>query len=221
LIDGEATHNFIDVALVARRHMATEDFEGFSVVVADGFTMTCMQNNSRLVVTLGNYTLTDYFYVVDLMNTNIVLGVLWLHSLREITMNYQIMEMKFNTANDKKVVLRGMSNGGPKIVSTKSMEAIFRHRDVACAVECLITAQENAEGRKHHHGDIQALLSKHDKVFGQIPSGIPPDRGFEHTIELEEGEKPMITTPYRHPNKFKDEIEKAIKGIVGDGTYQA
>jgi hypothetical protein len=34
---------------------------------------------------------------------------------------------------DKKVVLRGMSNGGPKIVSTKRMEAIFRHGDVACA----------------------------------------------------------------------------------------
>jgi hypothetical protein len=100
----------------------------------------------RLVVTLGNYTLTDDFYVVDLADTNIVLGVQWLHSLGEITMNYQVMEMKFNTTNDKKVVLRGMSNGGPKIVSTKSMEAIFRHGDVACAVECLITTQENAEG---------------------------------------------------------------------------
>jgi len=50
------------------------------------------------------------------------------------------------------------------------------------------------------------LLSKHDKVFGKIPLGILPDRGFEYTIELEEGEKPMITNPYRHPNKFKDEI---------------
>jgi hypothetical protein len=81
-------------------------------------------------------------------------------------MNYQVMEMKFNTTNNKKVVLRGMSNGGPKIVSNKSMEAIFRHKDVACAIECLITAQEDTRGRQHHHADIQALLSKHDKVFG-------------------------------------------------------
>jgi hypothetical protein len=41
-------------------------------------------------------------------------------------MNYQVMEMKFDTTNNKKVILRGMSNGGPKIVSNKSMEAIFR-----------------------------------------------------------------------------------------------
>jgi hypothetical protein len=41
LIDGGATHNFIDATLVARRHMNTKYFEGFNVVVANGFTMTC------------------------------------------------------------------------------------------------------------------------------------------------------------------------------------
>jgi hypothetical protein len=101
----------------------------------------------RLAMKLGNYTLTNDLDVVDLVDTNIVLGVQWLHSLWEFTMNYQVMEMKFNTTNNNKVVLRGMSNGGPKIVSNKSMKAIFRNKDVACAFECLITAQENAEGR--------------------------------------------------------------------------
>jgi hypothetical protein len=51
-------------------------------------------------------------------------------------------------------------------------------------------------------------------VFGPIPPGVPPDRGFEHIIELEEGTKPVITTPYRHPKKYKDEIEKAIKELL-------
>ena len=32
----------------------------------------------------------------------------------------------------------------------------------------------------------------------------------EQTIELEAGAKSFITTPYRHPKKFKDEIEKTI-----------
>jgi hypothetical protein len=43
LINGEATHNFIDVALVTLRCIPIEDFEGFSVVVADGYNMTCTQ----------------------------------------------------------------------------------------------------------------------------------------------------------------------------------
>jgi hypothetical protein len=38
--------------------------------------------------------------------------------------------------------------------------------------------------------------------------------GFEHTIELEEGAKPMIIAPYRHPWRFKDEIEKVIKKLL-------
>jgi hypothetical protein len=54
-------------------------------------------------------------------------------------------------------------------------------------------------------------------VFGPIPPGRPPDRGFEHTIELEAGTTPVITTPYKHPKRFKDEIEKAIKELLAMG----
>jgi hypothetical protein len=38
-----------------------------------------------------------------------------------------------------------------------------------------------------------------------------------HTIELEEGAKPVITTPYKHPKTFKDEIEKANKDLLEMG----
>jgi hypothetical protein len=41
LIDGGATHNFIYMALVARRHIPNEEFKGFNVGVAYGYNMTC------------------------------------------------------------------------------------------------------------------------------------------------------------------------------------
>jgi hypothetical protein len=41
LIDGGATHNFIDATLVTRRQIPTEEFEGFEVVVVDGYNMMC------------------------------------------------------------------------------------------------------------------------------------------------------------------------------------
>jgi hypothetical protein len=62
LVDGGATHNFIDVALVTRRKILVEDFNGFNVVVADGYNMMCTQRIRGLEVTLGNYTLTDDFF---------------------------------------------------------------------------------------------------------------------------------------------------------------
>jgi hypothetical protein len=36
LIDGGASHNFIDAALLKRRHIPTVEFEGFKVEVAGG-----------------------------------------------------------------------------------------------------------------------------------------------------------------------------------------
>jgi hypothetical protein len=65
--------------------------------------------------------------------------------------------------------------------------------------------------------DLQVLLHKHHKVFSDIPRGIPPDRGFEHIIELEEGVQAVITNPYRHPKFYKDEIEKTIKELLKMG----
>jgi hypothetical protein len=54
-------------------------------------------------------------------------------------------------------------------------------------------------------------------MFGPLPAGRPPDKGFEHVIELEEGARPVITTQYRHPKKFKDEIEKTIQELLEMG----
>ena len=75
MIDGGATHNFIDAAWVARRRVAIEDFEGFKVAVADGFNVSCTKKISRLALTIGNYTLTEDFYVVDVADSDAVLGV--------------------------------------------------------------------------------------------------------------------------------------------------
>jgi hypothetical protein len=41
-----------------------------------------------LEIKLGNYTVRDTFYVVDLSDTNVVLGVQWMITLGKITTNY-------------------------------------------------------------------------------------------------------------------------------------
>jgi hypothetical protein len=95
LIDGGATHNFIDASLVSRRALQTEEFEGFDVVVVDGQTMECIDRVTDLEVKLGNYTMRDTFYVVDLSDTYVVLGVQWLITLGKISTNYQTLDMGF------------------------------------------------------------------------------------------------------------------------------
>ena len=58
---------------------------------------------------------------------------------------------------------------------------------------------------------------KYDRVFSDIPPSRPLDKGIKHIIELEEGAKPVMITPYRHPKRFKDEIEKTIKELLAMG----
>jgi hypothetical protein len=110
-----------------------------------------------------------------------------------------------------------MTGNAEKVVTAKRMEAIFRRDEIVYAVECRISTRVDEQGKVHYTLEIQEILEKHHKVFGPIPPEVPPDRGFEHISELEEGAKPVITTPYRHPKKYKDEIEKAIKEFLDMG----
>jgi hypothetical protein len=107
LIDGGASHNFIDAALVRKRHIPTIEFDGFLVEVAGGHTMPCERYIPQMNLTLGRYNLTHDFYVMDLLDTNVILGVQWLSTLGPITTNYKTMEMSFNSERRKEGDLEG------------------------------------------------------------------------------------------------------------------
>ena len=93
------------------------------------------------------------------------------------------------------------------------MEAVLRQGDIEWSAECLVTFRKPPENNTQHPADIQALLHKHERLVRDLPAGRPPDRGFEHIIELE-GTQAVITTPYKHPKRYKDEIEKTIKELL-------
>jgi len=67
------------------------------------------------------------------------------------------------------------------------------------------------------HPKIQSILDQYATVFGEVPPGQPPDWGFEHTIELKQGIQAVITTPYRHPKAYRDEIQQAIQELLALG----
>jgi hypothetical protein len=59
--------------------------------------------------------------------------------LGKITTNYQTSEMGFRDSDGKRIILRGMLTGAPMTVSSKRMERIFKHVEVAYVAEFLIT----------------------------------------------------------------------------------
>jgi hypothetical protein len=104
-----------------------------------------------LEIKLGYYTIRDTFYLVDLSDTDMVLGVQWLITLGKITTNYQTLEMGFRYSDGKRIVPRGMSTRAPRTFSAKRMELIFIYGEVEYVAECLITMQKDLEGRKKYH----------------------------------------------------------------------
>ncbi|XP_059073506.1 uncharacterized protein LOC131874243 [Cryptomeria japonica] len=81
----------------------------------------------------------------------------------------------------------------------------------------MIMPTKPVDVKRHYPSDIQDLITKRSKVFEDLPPGRPPNRRSEHIIELEEGEKLVITTSYWYPKKQKYEIEKAIKELLDMG----
>jgi hypothetical protein len=116
-IDEGASHKFIDGNMVERRGILTEEFDGFTVVIPGGHQMSCTKWIPKLTITMGNYSMTDDFFVVDILETNVVLEIHWLYSIGRYTTDHRTMEMEFTDSDGNKVVLRSMHQYAPKIVS--------------------------------------------------------------------------------------------------------
>jgi hypothetical protein len=120
------------------------------------------------------------------------------------------MEMEFQGQDGKRVILRGMNTYPPKVVTVKKMEAVMRRDDIARVAKFHISVQRSKGGEPNCPREIQDLFQEHN-VFGNVPSVRPPDRGFEYISKLEEGIRAVITTPYRHPRAYRDELERHLQ----------
>ena len=67
LVDGGATHNFIDAYMVEKINMPSEPFDGFTIVIPGHNKMQCNTWVPKLQVTIGNYTFVDIFMWLMLM----------------------------------------------------------------------------------------------------------------------------------------------------------
>ena len=126
MVDSGATHNFIDAHMVELRGIQTESFDGFSVLVPGDQTMVCARYVPELSVMMGTYTLTDHFFMVDIPDTNMILGVQWLITLGKVTIDWKTLEMEWDdekTGRHEKIW--GQHIYPPQTVLAHRIEAVF------------------------------------------------------------------------------------------------
>lgn len=104
--------------MVERKGIHTKTLEEFLVLMPGDREMSRMRYVPSLTLTMGNYFVTNHFFVVEVPNTNVVMGVQWLYSLGWVTTNWRKLEMDFTGPDGKLVVLRGMHSYPLQTVST-------------------------------------------------------------------------------------------------------
>ena len=78
-------------------------------MVANGDKLLCTQKISNLHIRFGDgYELKDEFYVVEMGDFDVILGMVWMASLVEFTLNLAKLEMRFQHEG-RAVVLRELS----------------------------------------------------------------------------------------------------------------
>ena len=66
---------------------------------------------------------------------------------------------------------------------------------------------------------VADLLQEFESVFA-APVGLPPIRGHEHQIQLQEGAQAICQRPYRYPFYQKNEIEKIVQELLSTGSIR-
>lgn len=87
LIDSKASHNFISSKLVENLGLLVETTQPYKVWLGDGNrrqTQGCCRN---LEVQLGDYLFKGEFFLFDLGEMDMILGVAWLATLGEVKAN--------------------------------------------------------------------------------------------------------------------------------------
>eukprot|EP00253_Pinus_taeda_P009721 PITA_09721 len=186
--------------MVERRGIQTESFDGFLVLVPGDQTMMCAHYVPELSVTMGTYTLTHHFFVVDILDTNMILGVQWLITLGKVTTDWKTLEMEWDdekTGRHEKI--RGQHTYPPQTVLAHRMEAVFRKGDMEWAVE--LRASEAGTTGQTIHPEIQSILDRYAIVFGEIPPGQPPTGDLSTPLSLSKDGTLRMCIDYRALNK--------------------
>lgn len=67
--------------------------------------------------------------------------------------------------------------------------------------------------------DLEQLMQEFTDVFSE-PHGLPPPRAHDHRILLLFGNGPVCVRPYRYPQILKNEIERLVNDLLGNGVIR-
>ena len=142
--------------------------------------------------------------VLPLDNYDLVLGVQWLVDLGDIVWNFRKLQMKFQI-DDKEFVLQGDQVLGYSltIVSSGKLRKVLGKIAQVSMVKCFslkvngVMTENLQEDTEKIPLVLQQILLNFKDVFEKL-KGLPPCRGQDHMIILQEGAQLINCRHYRY-----------------------
>ncbi|KAF8400118.1 hypothetical protein HHK36_013414 [Tetracentron sinense] len=210
LIDPRATHNFISLELVKRLQLPIAKTEAYGVTMGTGNVVRGEGICRGVTLQLQGIDIVEEFLPLGLGSSEVILGIQWLETLGMTHTNWKTQVMKFRLGSET-ITLCGNPSLGKTLVSLKALMRTIKHEGAGILVE-LNQLEGSGEESPGVPKFLHQTLAEHEAVF-DMPSGLPPVRGHEHSIVLKEGSQPISIQ--------KDEIERLIKEMLAaDESHQ-
>ncbi|XP_031505753.1 uncharacterized protein LOC116268074 [Nymphaea colorata] len=218
LLDCGATNNFLTEEAAQRCNVALQPSKPQTIVVGGGHRLKCMHEVKDMEVTIKKRTFKVDSLVIPLDGVDLVLGMSWFLSWKDIHWDVKNFSMTFIPELDgEPITLQGLA-------STTSPKAALRCLDQEQPACWVLTLATDVPGSDETIDEpippsIQNVLNKFPEIFAE-PKGLPPQRAYDHRIVLTQGAEPVNVRPYRYGYSQKAEIERLVKEMLHDGIIR-
>ncbi|KAF7826330.1 Retrotransposable element Tf2 [Senna tora] len=214
MIDSGATHNFISEELVKRMGLEIEKTKSYRVTLGDGYTVQQQGCCKGLEIEMQGLRVCENFYLFNLGDVDMILGVEWLESLGEVRVNWKQLTMKIKAETGVVCLARDPALAR-SLVSMKNLMRSVRKGGQGLLLELNELALQE-EKEQEVDVRIKKVIDDNVEVCNPI-EGLPPHRSRDYAIIIKEGEQPPNLRPYHYPHSQKAEIEKLVKEMLTAG----
>jgi len=247
LFDSGAEGVFISDTLVQKHDLNTQhDNRSMIGVMADGSKRTIDRIVKGVTLQIQQYYDIVDMHVLPISQYGVILGVPWHESVNATTHHRHRMislKQRYHNKTVNEIVLkqqrhdrriqRNMNNNVSHVdsilISAVQLKKWMRQRSTykdgakvqeAPAMIYLIhitSVHEVSIDAEKHDKYHQKYTVLYPDVCGEIPSGLPPQRSYDHHIELEQGAQPINQQAYRASAADNDEIRKQVNEMLDKG----
>lgn len=244
MVDSGASHSFLSRRFLKRAVNSVRPVPSGDTVIqlADGTRQLSSEKLPYLQVKIDGYTLTLYDVIVADINDDLIIGHSWLQQANP-AIDWQAGTVTVTRRSGAPVVLRssrrppppsdsGTNDTEPILLSRLQLKRAIRKGAELYAVTLrpspeqgapegpdVPTAAATAPEEASTDPRVQALLDEYADVFADL-DGLPPERGVEHTIELEPGATPPFRQPYRMNSVELQELRRQLDKLIEQGYIQ-